>query len=71
MTGVITKKGQKEGFDLIISNADVFHTYDVLLKHEPRVEVMRRKVGAMNYSMSLFLIYFGTRGKYTNLSTIT
>jgi phytoene desaturase len=28
---------------------------------------MRKKVSAMNYSMSLFLIYFGTNRKYSNL----
>jgi phytoene desaturase len=67
VAGVITKKSPQEGFDLVVSNADAFHTYDVLLKHEPRVEVMRRKVSAMNYSMSLFLIYFGTNRKYSNL----
>src|SRR4029453_9837567 len=67
VTGVVTQKGRIEGFDVVISNADVFHTYDVLLKREPRVEVMRKKVSAMNYSMSLFLIYFGTNRKYSNL----
>jgi phytoene desaturase len=67
VTGVLTQEGRKEGFDLVISNADVFHTYDVLLKGEPRVDFMRKKVGAMNYSMSLFLIYFGTNRKYSNL----
>jgi phytoene desaturase len=67
VTGVVTQDGRKEGFDAVISNADVFHTYDVLLKREPRAEVMRKKVSAMNYSMSLFLIYFGTNRKYSNL----
>jgi phytoene desaturase len=67
VTGIVTQGGRKEGFDLVISNADVFHTYDVLLKREPRVEAMRKKVSAMNYSMSLFLIYFGTNRKYSNL----
>jgi hypothetical protein len=28
---------------------------------------MRKRLGQMNYSMSLFLIYFGTRRKYPNL----
>jgi phytoene desaturase len=67
VTGVVTQKGRKEGFDVVISNADVFHTYDVLLRREPRAEVMRKRVSSMNYSMSLFLIYFGTNRKYSNL----
>jgi phytoene desaturase len=67
VVGIVTQKGQKQIFDLVISNADVFHTYDALLKGEPRVEFMRKKLAAMNYSMSLFLIYFGTNRKYSNL----
>jgi phytoene desaturase len=51
VTGVVTQKGRKEGFDLVISNADVFHTYDVLLKREPRAEVMRKKVSAMIWAL--------------------
>ena len=65
--GVVTHKGRKDSFDLVISNADVFHTYDGLLRHEPRAEAMRKKVSTMNYSMSLFLIYFGTNREYSNL----
>jgi phytoene desaturase len=67
VTGVVTHRRGSERFDVVVSNADVFHTYDVLLKREPRAEVMRRKVSTMTYSMSLFLIYFGTNRKYSNL----
>jgi phytoene desaturase len=66
-TGIVTHEGRNERFDVVISNADVFYTYDVLLKREPRVEAMRKKVAAMTYSMSLFLIYFGTNRRYSNL----
>ena len=34
---------------------------------EPRAQRMRKRLAKMNYSMSLFLIYFGTRRKYPNL----
>ena len=67
VTGVITKDGQKEDFDLVVSNADVFHTYDALLRRERRVEGMRQKLKRKAYSMSLFLIYFGTKIKYPRL----
>lgn len=67
VSGVIDGQGQTEAFDLVASNADVFHTYDKLLGREPRVGRMRKRLGQMNYSMSLFLIYFGTRRKYPNL----
>ena len=67
VTGVATQRDGAERFDVVVSNADVFHTYDVLLKREPLVDTMRRKVSAMSYSMSLFLIYFGTNRKYPDL----
>jgi phytoene desaturase len=64
--GVATEKGN-EAFDLVVSNADVVHTYDRLLQHEADVATTRRRLHRMDYSMSLFLIYFGTRRQYPNL----
>ena len=66
-TGVVDGQGRKENFDLVASNADVFHTYDKLLGREPRARRMRQRLANMSYSMSLFLIYFGTRRTYPNL----
>ena len=65
--GIIDANGRKENFSLVASNADVFHTYNQLLKRTPQARRMSRKLEKMNYSMSLFLIYFGTRRKYPNL----
>ena len=67
VTGVALTGGGQEAFDLVVSNADVFHTYDDLLAHEAGVQGMRQRLGRMSYSMSLFLIYFGTRRRYANL----
>lgn len=67
VTGVADCAGNEEHFDLIASNADVVHTYNKLLGREPRARSMARRLGRMNYSMSLFLIYFGTRRQYANL----
>lgn len=64
---VVGKSGQREEFDLVVSNADVFHTYDALLRGERRAERMRKRLSRSTYSMSLFLIYFGTRRRYPNL----
>jgi len=66
-TGIVTRGGLEERFDLVISNADVVHTYDALLKDERRVEPTRRRLKGMSHSMSLFLIYFGARRSYPNL----
>jgi phytoene desaturase len=65
--GIATKTGERHKFDLVASNADVFHTYDRLLRSEPKVRRMRKRLAGMSYGMSLFLIYFGTRRQYPNL----
>jgi phytoene desaturase len=65
--GIATKTGERHKFDLVASNADVFHTYDRLLRSAPKVERIRRRLAGMSYGMSLFLIYFGTRRQYLNL----
>jgi phytoene desaturase len=67
VTGVMTQDGQKARFERVVSNADVFHTYDALLRRAGAAEGMRKRLGKMNYSMSLFLVYFGTNKKFSNL----
>lgn len=64
---IVGKSGQREEIDLVASNADVFHTYDALLKKELRAAAMRKRLARSAYSMSLFLIYFGTRRQYPNV----
>jgi phytoene desaturase len=64
---IVSKSGRREEFDLVASNADVFHTYDTLLRNETAAARMRQRLSRSAYSMSLFLIYFGTRRRYPNL----
>lgn len=67
VAGVYTAAGGEEVFDLVVSNADVVHTYDRLLRAEPLAAVTARRLVKKKFSMSLFLIYFGTKRKYPNL----
>ena len=67
VTGLQTNTEREESFNLVVSNADVVHSYDRLLKDEPRAAETARQLGRKKYSMSLFLIYFGTKRKYLNL----
>lgn len=60
-TGV-TVGGVTTPFDMVASNADVVHTYDKLLG-DPK----GRKLAAKRHSMSLFVVYFGLRGKRPDL----
>ncbi len=65
--GLRLKNGVTMEFDAVVSNADVGHTYKTLLREEPALRLKRRQVLNQKYSMSLFLIYFGTNKQYKNL----
>ena len=67
VTGIEDANGNKEQFDTVVSNADVVHTYDKLLGHEPVAAKKAGKLKRKRHSMSLFLIYFGTNNTYPNL----
>lgn len=68
ITGLELKSGRRERFDLVVSNADVVHTYKKLLHREPKVAAKARRLEKKPHSMSLFLIYFGTKEKYPNIA---
>ncbi len=53
-----------EYFNAVVCNADLHHTYAHLLAKEPRAEPMRRRLARMDWSMSLFLVYFGTNRRF-------
>jgi phytoene desaturase len=50
--------------DIIVSNADVVHTYGSLLRQEPRAAATARSLKQKRFSMSLFVIYFGLNRKH-------
>lgn len=68
VTGLRTKAGETFAFDFVSSNADVHHTYKDLMREEPRAKATTRKLERMEYSMSLFLIYFGAKKRYPGLA---
>jgi len=51
-------------FDAVVSNADLHHTYSRLYAGLPAAAAQRGRLERMHWSMSLFLIYFGTRRRY-------
>lgn len=67
VTGLRFANGSTSNFDIVASNADVGHTYKTLLRYETRVNSTRKHVLNQHFSMSLFLIYFGTNKKYPHL----
>ena len=65
--GVRTATGEVLEADLVVSNADVVHTYERLLAGHPRGAAMSRRLKARRHSMSLFVIYFGLKRRHDHL----
>jgi phytoene desaturase len=64
----VTTDRQDQRFDAVVSNADLHHTYASLYQGTPGAERARARVERMDWSMSLFVIYFGTRRKYPGIA---
>jgi phytoene desaturase len=62
--GVRTATGEVIEADLVVSNADVGWTYSKLLRNLPTKTWTDQKIARADYSMSLFVWYFGTDRKY-------
>jgi phytoene desaturase len=60
---VQTSRG-RESFDAVVSNADLSQTYGTLYANEPSARRMAKKLDAADWSMSLYVLYFGTDRPY-------
>lgn len=67
VTGVTLRDGRSFAFDQIASNADVVHTYRDMLRGTARGEAKGKSLASKRFSMSLFVIYFGLKGKRPDL----
>ena len=67
VSAVRLEDGRVFGADALASNADVVHTYERLLGHEPRGVSKGRSLRSKRFSMSLFVIYFGLNKVPENL----
>ncbi len=66
-SGVLTGDGRRLPAEIVVSNADVVHTYRDLLRAEPKARPTERSLLRKRYSMSLFVIYFGLTRKHPDL----
>jgi phytoene desaturase len=67
-TGVRLASGEVVRADAVVSNADAANTY---LKHVPsaaRRHNTDRRLRKLDYSMSLFVVYFGTNRRYDHVA---
>jgi phytoene desaturase len=65
--GVETIAGKVLRSDAVVSNADVANTYLKMVAPEHRRKYTASKLRGMRYSMSLFVIYFGTNKTYPGI----
>jgi len=61
---LVTAGGGADAFDAVVSNADLHHTYARLYASEPAARSRGERLERMHWSMSLFVVYFGTRRRY-------
>lgn len=61
-SGVRLLSGETVPADLVVSNADAGHTYDRLMRNQPRRRWTPQKLARSRWSMGLFVWYFGTKG---------
>jgi phytoene desaturase len=64
VNGVRLADGTKVSADVVVSNGDVAFTYRHLIPSQYRKKYTNRRLDWLQYSMSLFVIYFGTRRRY-------
>ncbi len=62
--GVKTASGLTLRGAAVVSNADVANTYRKMIAPASRPKYTDQRLSRMRYSMSLFVIYFGTRKRY-------
>lgn len=63
--GVRLATGEVIAADIVVSNADVAFTYRNLIPAAYRYHNTDRRFERMKYGMSLFVLYFGTKRRYT------
>jgi phytoene desaturase len=67
-TGVVTSQGQTIRADNVVFNGDAPHAYRALLPQSLKRQPIRRPEALTQYSMGLFVLYFGTRTTYSDIA---
>jgi phytoene desaturase len=65
-TGVHLEDGTVIPADYVVCNSDVAFAYRYLIAPEHRRYYPNWRINAMQYSMSLFVLYFGTKRRYSD-----
>jgi phytoene desaturase len=66
--GVVMEGGRVLSADLVVSNVDPAHLYSHMVKPDKQPLATRLKLRAAEYSMGLFVLYFGTTRTYPEVA---
>jgi phytoene desaturase len=66
--GVVLENGRVLAADLIVSNVDPAHLYGHMVSPASQAKATRLKLGAAEFSMGLFVLYFGTTRTYPDVA---
>ncbi len=66
--GVQLANGETLTADVVVCNGDVARSYLTLIPEQYRKHNTDKRITSMRYSMSLFVIYFGTNKQYPNMA---
>jgi len=67
-TGVTLADGSSVEADIVVSNADPAHLYDSMIRPEDKAPSARLKLATAEFSMGLFVLYFGTTRQYPDVA---
>ncbi len=60
--------GRSDAYELCVSNADLHHTYAKLYRGHAAAAPMARRLERLDWSMSLFVLYFGVAHSYRDVA---
>jgi phytoene desaturase len=67
-TGVTLSDGVSMSADVIVSDADPAHLYGAMIRPEAQAASARLKLATAEFSMGLFVLYFGTTRQYPDVA---
>ena len=65
---LVASRGSELAFDAVVSNADLMETYGRVYRGTTAADKTARKLQRMNWSMSLFVLYFGVKRRYPGVA---
>lgn len=65
---LLSSGSQEESFDAVVSNADLVETYGEIYRDSAAAQKTTKRLKRMEWSMSLFVLYFGVKRRYPGVA---